>query len=169
MLAVALFAAMLVSHADSVAPNACPSSSPSSSRKPAGIEAFVVLAPQKVQPRDSLVRATVCIARPSASKRIGSYHGELTFDSTLARVASVVKPAGGMRVENTTLAGRVKFAGADPAGFGEDALLTVVLHVRGANAIRARDTIRLKMLELNAVDGTDLMKQLATTPGTAKP
>lgn len=138
---------------DSVAPSACPS------RKPTGIEAFVVLTPARVQPRDSIVRATVCIARRPATK-IGSYHGELTFDSTLARVVSVTKPPAGMRVENTTRKGLVKFAGANPSGFSEDALITVVLRVR---APRAAQTVQLKMLELNSVDGTDLMKQVVTS------
>jgi hypothetical protein len=138
---------------DSVAPDACPS------RKPSGIEAFVVLRPVRIQARDTLIRATVCVARKPATK-IGSYHGELTFDSTLARVVSVTKPPAGMRVENTTRKGLVKFAGANPSGFSEDALITVILRVR---APRAAETVQLKMLELNSVDGTDLMKQVVTT------
>lgn len=139
--------------ADSVVPDACPA------RKPAGIEAFVVLQPARLQPRDTLVRATVCVARAAATK-IGSYHGELTFDSTLARVVNVTKPAAGMRVENTTRKGLVKFAGANPSGFSEVAVITVTLRVR---APRAAESVQLKLLELNSIDGTDLMKQVLTT------
>ena len=153
MLSAVVLGLVLSVATDSVAPDACPA------RKPAGIEAFVALKPARIQARDTLVRATVCVARKAGTK-IGSYHGELTFDSTLARVVSVTKPPAGMRVENTTRKGLVKFAGANPAGFSEDALITVILRVR---APRAAQTVQLKMLELNSVDGTNLMKQVVTT------
>ena len=135
---------------------------PCASHKPGaagGIEAFVVTAPARLQARDTIVRATVCVV-PRSSRggtRIASYHGELLFDSTAARVLSVVKPGDGMRVENTTGAGRVRFAGAAPTGFSENNLLTVVLRVRTPAAV---PKIRLEMRELNGADGTDLMKRL---------
>jgi len=126
-----------------------------------GIEAFVVTAPARLAARDTIMRATVCVvpSRPQVT-RIASYHGELLFDSTAARVLSVVKPGDGMRVENTTGAGRVRFAGAAPTGFSEHRLLTVVLRVRTPAAV---PKIRLEMRELNGTDGTDLMKRLVTS------
>src|SRR5258708_3583449 len=97
----------------------------STTRKPAAAtHAFVVT---QARSRDTLVSVAVCVILPKASAaRIGSYHGELYFDSTTTRVASVERqPGGGMRVENTKLAGRVNFAGAAPAGFSSGALLNV--------------------------------------------
>src|SRR5687768_538941 len=126
------------------------------------IEAFVVVAPARpTAARDTMVSATVCIvgARSSAA-RIGSYHGELHFDSTAARVLQVVKPAEGMRVENSTRAGQVKFAGAAPTGFADGTFLTVLLRVVTPGS---RPALRLQMLELNSTDGDNLMKRLATS------
>lgn len=122
----------------------------------ASIAAVVVTALR--QPRDTVVTATVCVvpARAGAAT-IGSYHGELHFDSTAVRVLRVQKPDGGVRVENTTLEGQVNFAGAAPNGFPGRALVTVVLRVR---SVGADPRLRLEMKELNATDGTSLMRQL---------
>src|SRR5262245_36945582 len=131
----------------------------STSRKPGiGAQAFVVT---QVVPRDTLVSVAVCVLLTRASAaRIGSYHGELYFDSSTTRIARVEKPpGGGMRVENTTLAGRVNFAGAAPTGFSSGPLLNVVLRVRRG----AVPHVRLKIVELNATDGTSFMKELVTS------
>jgi len=138
------------------------------SRKPsAAIEAFVVLPPVRAQGArvvrgDTVVTAAVCVVPPkSSATKIGSYHGELYFDSTAARVLRVEKLGGGLRVENTTLAGRVNFAGASPSGFAARSLLNVVLRVKKPGA---RPKLELKMLELNAIDGTSLMNRLVIAP-----
>src|SRR5688572_10159111 len=93
------------------APHASPVEGCASRTAGTGIAAFVVMAPAVRTARDTMVNATVCVVpSPSERARIGSYHGELRFDSTAARVLRVVKPGEGMRVENTTPAGRVRFA-----------------------------------------------------------
>lgn len=124
----------------------------------ASIAAFVVTPAR--QTRDTLLTATVCVvpARASTTK-IGSYHGELHFDSNAVSVVRVQKPEGGVRVENTTLKSQVNFAGAAPSGFPGRALVTVVLRVRKAGA---QPVLRLKMKELNSTDGANLMQQLVT-------
>lgn len=131
--------------------------------------AFVAVA--RPTPRDSLLRATVCVRLPPAGvTRIGSYHGELHFDSSLVAAVRVQRPApasgarggsegGGMRVENTTIPGQVNFAGASPSGFPAGALVSVVLRLRTPGA---RPAVRLRMLELNGTDGADLMRHLRT-------
>jgi hypothetical protein len=145
------------------------------SRKPgASVEAFVVSPP--VRARDTVVTASICVLPPkSSTTKVGSYHGELYFDSTAARVLRVEKPrsgeagagggggggGGGLRVENTSLAGRVNFAGAAPSGFAPGALLNVLLRVKRPGA---QLKLRLKMLELNATDGSSLMSRLVVTP-----
>jgi hypothetical protein len=142
---------VLASASQQPAPDPCASRQPGSAAS-----AVVVVGPR--QPGDSLVTATVCVvtARSSTAK-IGSYHGELHFDSTAVRVVRVEKPAGGVRVENSTLRGQVNFAGAAPAGFPGRALVTVVLQVRPRGA---QPALRLAMKELNTTDGASLMQHL---------
>ena len=134
-----------------------PAPDPCASRQPGSAASAVVVVGARA-PGDSLLTATVCVvtARASAAK-IGSYHGELHFDSTAVRVVRVEKPAGGVRVENSTLRGQVNFAGAAPAGFPGRALVTVVLQVKPRAALPA---LRLTMKELNTTEGASLMKQL---------
>jgi hypothetical protein len=111
------------------------------------------------------VVATVCVVpmRGSAALKIGSYHGELHFDST-ATVVRVDKPEGGVRVENTTIRGQVNFAGAAPAGFPGRSLVTVVLKVRKPVA---KPMLRLQIKELNTTDGQKLSQDVVVegTPG----
>jgi hypothetical protein len=132
------------------------------SARAAAIEAFVVVPAMRA--RDTVVTAQVCVVpRTEAGgqrAKIGSYHGELRFDSTKARVVRVEKPAGGVRVENARIAGAVKFAGAEPLGFQPGRLLSVVLRVATPGA---RPVVGLTMIELNATDGTSLLKQLLTS------
>ena len=132
---------------------------PCAALKPgASVEARLVMPPARA--RDSLVSVAVCVVTPRASKaKIGSYHGELYFDSTAASLFFVEKTGDGMRVENTRLAGRMNFAGAAPAGFKPGALVKLKLRLRKAGT---RPQLRLKMLELNGTDGSDLIPQLVT-------
>jgi hypothetical protein len=131
-----------------------------SGRKPvAPVEAFVVAAP--VRARDTTLRADICVVSKKGGAKVGSYHGELHFDSTTARVARVEKASGGLRVENTKLAGRVNFAGAAPDGFESGTVLRVTLRLARAGA---QPKLHLTMLEVNATDGHSLMNQLVTRP-----
>ena len=118
------------------------------------------LVTSRTTPGDTLV-ATVCIVPmrgPAAvALKIGSYHGELHFDSTAVTVARVDKAEGGVRVENATLKGQVNFAGASPAGFPGRALVTVVLKV-GQPAVKP--ALRLTIKELNTTDGQKLSRDL---------
>lgn len=133
---------------------------PCATRKPAApVAAFVVM--PAIRARDSVVTAAVCVVTAGArAARVGSYHGELYFDSTAVRVLGVDKSTDGLRVENTSLAGRVNFAGAAPTGFKSRSLLSVRLRMTRPGA---RPRLRLKMLELNATDGSNMMKQLVTS------
>jgi hypothetical protein len=127
------------------------------SAKPAASPRALVVVPT-VQAKDSLVRATVCVVPATAgAAAIGSYHGELHFDSTAVTVVRVEKAAGGVRVENANLKGQVNFAGEAPAGLPGRSLVTVVLRVRKAGSAPA---LKLTMKELNSTDGKSLMKQL---------
>ncbi len=124
----------------------------------ADVEAFVAMSPRRRA--DTLATVTVCVIARSSTVRIGSYHGELRFDSASVRVVRVEKPEGGMRVENAGLPGRVNFAGAAPDGFAPGALVSVVLRIRTRGIEPA---LRLTMRELNAVDGTNLLPGLVTS------
>ena len=126
--------------------------------KAADVEAFVAVNP--LRQTDTLATVTVCVVARSAAVRIGSYHGELLFDSSAVHVVRVEKPAGGMRVENATQPGRVNFAGAAPEGFAPGALVRVVLRIRPRGNAPA---LQLTMRELNAVDGKSLLSGLVTT------
>lgn len=108
-------------------------------------------------PGDTLT-VTVCVVpqRGSPPLKIGSYHGELHFDST-ATIVRVDKPGGGVRVENATIEGQVNFAGAAPEGFPGRSLVTVVLRLKGA---AARPALRLRIKELNTTDGQRLSQDV---------
>ena len=167
MIHAALFTLLMfaaVSAPDSVPADPC------AARRPAArtsVEAFVIV--PSVRPSDTVVTAAVCVVPPKSSPtKVGSYHGELYFDSTAAKVLRVEKQPsgggmggmGGMRVENTRLPGQVNFAGAAPSGFAAGVVLRVVLRLRKPGT---PPRLRLKMLELNAADGSSLMKQLVTS------
>ena len=117
------------------------------------------LVTSRTTPGDTLI-ATVCVVPMRGSSagalKIGSYHGELHFDST-ATVVRVDKPAGGVRVENATIAGQVNFAGAAPAGFPGRALVTVVLRLHGP---AVKPTLRVHLKELNTTDGQKLAQDV---------
>jgi len=139
------------------APDTAPPASCAARKAGAAAEAFVAVAPARA--RDTVMRASVCVVMPTGSRAmIGSYHGELHFDSTAVAAVRVQRVEGGMRVENTTIPGRVNFAGAAPAGFPQGTVLSVVLRLRKAGV---QPAVQLRMLELNTTDGTDLLKQLS--------
>lgn len=121
------------------------------------ITARLVTARHTPEGGDTLT-VTVCVVpqRGGAPLRIGSYHGELHFDST-ASVVRVEKSEGGVRVENATLAGQVNFAGAAPAGFPGRSLVSVVLRLKSA---AARPRLLLQIKELNTTDGRQLAQDV---------
>ena len=124
----------------------------------AHVQAFVEIAP--VRPTDTLVTATVCVV--STASRIGSYHGEVHYDTVAARLVRADAPEGeGLHAENTRESGRIRFAGAAPTGVSEPSLLTITLRVRKAGT---RPVLRLDMRELNATDGGSLMEHLVAVP-----
>jgi len=151
-----VIASLLLASLATVAVDTAPPTTCAARKAGATPQAFVAIAPETA--RDTVVRATVCVTLAAKSDaKVGSYHGELYFDSLAVAAVRVQKPAGGMRVENTTIPGRVNFAGAAPAGFPPGALVQVVLRLKQTGA---RPAVRLQMLELNSTDGVDLMKQL---------
>ena len=103
--------------------------------------------------QDSLVRVAVCVTVP-AGRRVGSYHGEVTFVPGDARLVRIEKPGDGMRVENATVAGRVNFAAAAPSGLDSGVLLVVVLKTARAGIA---PLVKLCMLELNDTRGGNLL------------
>lgn len=107
-------------------------------------------------PGDTLTTTVCVVPQRGSALEIGSYHGELHFDST-ATVLRVDKPEGGVRVENATVSGQVNFAGAAPTGFPGRALVTVVFELRNASA---RPRLRLEIKELNTTDGRKLAQEL---------
>lgn len=124
----------------------------------ATLQAFVAVAARQMG--DSLLRATICLVAPRATAgKVGSYHGELYFDSTVVAATRARRPEGGVRVENIK-PGQVNFAGAAPTGFTGSTLLHVEMRLLKPNA---RPALRLKMIELNATDGSNLLKQLVVS------
>jgi hypothetical protein len=149
---VLAFAGALTFVADTAPPASCAARNASASAR-----AFVAVAPAGAG-RDTAMTATVCVTLGAKNTaKVGSYHGELHFDSTTVTAVRVIKAEGGMRVENAAQPGRVNFAGAAPTGFAEGALVKVVLRLKKAGV---RPALRLEMKELNSTDGADLMKQL---------
>ena len=120
------------------------------------------LVTSRMVPGDTLI-VTVCVLpmRASAALTIGSYHGELHFDTT-ARVVRVDKPEGGVRVENATIKGQVNFAGAAPAGFPGRSLVSVVLKLPSRTT---KPALRLRIKELNTTDGQKLSQDVVVETG----
>jgi len=109
---------------------------------------------------DSLMTVTVCLLTRPGSERIGSYHGELLFDSLTARVVRVERAPQGMRVENPKRAGRVAFAGASATGFDSGPVMTVVFRVLGGRP--AGPSLQLKIHELSSDRRQNLAPTLRT-------
>jgi hypothetical protein len=103
-----------------------------------GSEAFI---PRPTLIGDTTVVLQVCLTHRDGEPPIGSYHLELSYDSTAGHVVSVHMPSDGMRVNNAERPGKVSLAGASPTGFGNGAVAAV--------------TLRLKLI------GSDLLPRLA--------
>ena len=128
--------------------------------------AFIEL-PERVGARDSVVDARICLRTRDSKLRIGSYHGVVTWDSTKATLREVKKGRRGMRLENTTKAGVVDFAGAFPSGLDERSVMTLELTLAKPGKL---PPLTLHMFELNEVSGTVLTSTLSVTgyPATLK-
>jgi hypothetical protein len=118
------------------------------------VRAFVAL-PRGAEPAaDGTVEVALCLVASSPDNPIGSYRGELRFDSTEVRVVRVERGRGGLRIENGNKPGRLLFAGAAPTGFREPLVLRAAL-APGAGST-ALASVSLILHELTAVDGRDL-------------
>jgi len=73
--------------------------------------------------RASTVTAWVCIATPTSGGTIGSYHGEVAWDSTAARALDARQLAPGAQATNINGRGVARFAGAFTRGFAGGELL----------------------------------------------
>ena len=124
--------------------------------------------------RDTVIAVRVCLVTHDPRVRIGSYHGLVTWDSTAATLVRAEKGKMGMRIENTTKAGAVDFAGAFPAGLNDTIALTLHLALAKPGKV---PPLKLHMFELNTVEGNVITSQLRvtgfpaslrTTPGPLK-
>lgn len=126
-------------------------------RVKSGAETYVVSTPSQTSAAaaagDTILTAVVCL-RHAPGVKVGSYHGELLFDASSARVLGVERPRGGMRVENAKEGGRVRFAGAEASGFSDGMLLRVRMRMTRAGMV---PPIALQMKELNSISGTSLI------------
>jgi hypothetical protein len=101
---------------------------------------------------DTLVSVTVCLLTDARQLRVAGYHGELRLPDAY-RVVTVVRPAGGTRIENSAVAGRVAFAGVAAEGLASGPLLTVVVARPRAQTDGA---IRLALIDLTDLAGRDV-------------
>jgi hypothetical protein len=100
----------------------------------------------------------VCRRRTSntAKLRLAGYHGELTLSST-SRIVKVHRPLGGTRIENTTVPGRVSFAGVAAEGLAPGPVLALTV-ARLSSSDDAR--LRLTMIDVTDIAGRDVARQV---------
>lgn len=152
-----LFLTIALGTAPTAPTNACgaPSGAPS---------AFAVLERRSVS--DTLATVTICLVSDTTRLHIAGYHGELAL-SRNSRVVHVDRPAGGTRIENTTVPGRVSFAGVATNGLvsGPVLTLTVARLAAGDDA-----QLRLTMLDVTDINGRDVVTQVHvdSLPRTAR-
>ncbi|HXT16367.1 MAG TPA: hypothetical protein VN706_12095 [Gemmatimonadaceae bacterium] len=127
--------------------------------------AFAVV--DRVTATDTLATITICLVSDAPRLRVGGYHGELTLPVSI-RVVRVERPSGGTRIENTTVAGRVSFAGVASEGIQSGAVLGLTVARRSASE-DAR--IRLAMIDVTDVAGREVGGQFVTDslPRVGKP
>jgi hypothetical protein len=100
---------------------------------------------------DSVVHVRVCLAA-QPGVRAGSFHLVIDYDSTATRAVTARARGGAPQAANTTVPGRVSIAGASPSGL-EQGLLSTVTFKAGTG----RWNMRLRVLELNATDGSPML------------
>jgi hypothetical protein len=116
--------------------------------------AFVVV--DRRTPADTLATITVCLVSDTARFRLAGYHGEVSLSKS-ARVVHVDRSPGGARIENTSVPGRVSFAGVVSSGLTSGALLALTV----ARADAADDSrMRLTMLDVTDIDGHDVAARI---------
>lgn len=126
-----------------------------SGRTASGPAAYVVV--DRITGADSLASVTICIVADAAHLRLGGYHGELTLPRS-TRVVKVERPSGGTRIENTTVAGRVSFAGVASEGVTSGAILGLTIARRSA---RDDAQLRLTLIDVTDINGRDVRSQIA--------
>lgn len=128
-----------------------------------GIQAFLQVSDTEAEPGEA-VRVYVRVQLPEGSAtKLGSYTGEIRFDPRVIELREPVDINDGLRVTNPEAdAGRVRFAGAAPNGFGDLTLFEGEFVVRGASW---RDALSFQMSELSAaMTMSDLTPSLQVAP-----
>lgn len=115
--------------------------------------AFVVV--DRRSDTDTIATVTVCLmsdAGHALHLRVGGYHGELTMQRA-SQIMRVTRPAGGTRIENTTVAGHLSFAGVAVNGISSGWVLAfdVLGLPPGSDA-----EIRLSIADVTDIEGRDL-------------
>jgi len=126
---------------------ACAAASPRAS-------AFAVV--ERRAPNDTLATVTICLVSDTAKLRLAGYHGELTLGGN-GRIVKVHRPSGGTRIENTTVPGRVSFAGVAAEGLASGPVLALTVARLSSND-DAR--VRLTMIDVTDIAGRDVAKQV---------
>lgn len=133
---------------------------PCAPRRGAGDQVVVAsLALERTVARaDTLLSVIVCLRPGTRAEPIGSYHGEMRYDTSTARLVGVDHLAGGAQQENTADRGRIRFAGAAPGGADTaGSLLRVRLRMLAPGRIPWVD---LAMLEVNSTQGAALITRV---------
>lgn len=131
-------------------PDPCPAH-----RSAASPAAFVIV--DRAADTDTLAAVTICLVSDTARLRVGGYHGELSLPRS-TRVVKVERPPGGTRIENTTVPGRVSFAGVAIEGVAPGSVLSLTIARRNA----ADDgLLRLTLIDVTDVNGRAVRPQIA--------
>jgi hypothetical protein len=105
---------------------------------------------------DSKRTVQVCI-RTARGTSVGSFHLVIEYDSSTWQTVGFVPAAEGNEVANLTRPGRADIAGAAPDGFANGTLLRlVIVRSDGRRTSEGMALMNLRLLELNATDGSDL-------------
>lgn len=106
---------------------------------------------------DTTITALVCLTAGTGASGIGSYHGELAYDTSAARVLSVRHPSDGARLENDRAPGVIAFVGASTSTFASGVQLTVRFRLKAPGRAPA---LVLRISELNDAAGHSLRPTL---------
>jgi hypothetical protein len=84
------------------------------------------------------------------SERIGSFQGELRYDSQVVEVLDGEVPIGLLGAWNITGPGVIKLAGVNPEGLGASAVLSLTVHASGS--LQGRH-FEVRLEEVSAAEG----------------
>jgi hypothetical protein len=122
----------------------------------AGAESRVSLESVASAAGDAKRTVHVCVRTPRGTS-VGSFHLVIEYDSSTWQTAGFVPAAEGSEVANLTRPGRADVAGAAPGGFANGSLLRlVIVRSDGRRTSDGMASMKLRLLELNATDGSDL-------------